>query len=506
MVAWFKKTLPPIITAYSRRAGWDDMRSSIREQLDSMGIDAFMFEWAQKVSTQWWVEILHEYLVWWEWYDINAWNDGYVVVLTNANKDILWIEFKSRTELWSETFYNLKNAFEMAETDMTDAIWSMCMSWFSLTLTVSTSAGVTTISDGSQSIIVNSISHNMKYDKVRLMETSDTSTEYSTLSTNWRLVDWTYTYPASGQEVADWSNIVASLKTKWIVNPTITHDTVNWKIIIANWTYHITMADKNLWATTVYENGDTLSEANCWKMYQWWNNYWFSWNWTVTTSSTKINTSSYWPWNYYSSDTYTVWDANSTDWSTSQNDNLRWDVSNTEYARQWPCPSWWHIPSKMEFENLIEMFIAIRPNAHTWDDFKNAFAMPYGWLRWRQDASLINQPRNGYSLTSSPYGGRDAALLQINSIGIMLQDTQRSMAWPIRPFKNTYTLIPINQLWSEFWDTTDIQNEMNSHPYDYYLLGWSTTPLTLASWAWAMRRVYASYDSNTNTWEVQEVS
>ena len=35
-----------------------------------------------------------------------------------------------------------------------------------------------------------------------------------------------------------------------------------------------TMADKNLWATTVYNNWDALSEANCGKFYQWWNNGW----------------------------------------------------------------------------------------------------------------------------------------------------------------------------------------------------------------------------------------
>ena len=89
-----------------------------------------------------------------------------------------------------------------------------------------------------------------------------------------------------------------------------------------NW---ITIADKNLWATTVY-NGDTLSQANCWNYYQWWNNYGFPRTWTVTKSSTKVDASNYWPWNRYSSSTFITVSASPYDWSSVQNDNLWWWV------------------------------------------------------------------------------------------------------------------------------------------------------------------------------------
>lgn len=88
-----------------------------------------------------------------------------------------------------------------------------------------------------------------------------------------------------------------------------------------DWTTRITIADKNLWATTVWNSGDTLSEANCGKYYQRWNNYWFPFTWSVTTSSTQVNASTYWPWNYYSSSTYITYNWA---WDSTGNWNLRW--------------------------------------------------------------------------------------------------------------------------------------------------------------------------------------
>ena len=468
MVAWFKKILPPIITTYSRRAGWDDMRNSIRQQLDNMGIDAWMLEWAQKISTQWWVEILHEYLVWWEWFDMNTWDDGFVVVLANANKDILWITYKSREELWTETYYNLRNAFEMAETDMTDAIWSMCISWFSLTLTVSTSAGVITISDSSQSLSINSTSHNMKvnfvYDYYNEVLSNNCITEYSTLSDKWWLIDWTYTYPAASQDVNTWNNIVASLKTKWNSWYSVYHDTTNQEIQIKNWTRVVfTMRDRNLWASSC----DITSSDSYWDMYH---------RWALTPS----------------------WSAQETNREETKWINVQW------------MPSWFHIPTINEFQDFCSLIGEVWWIPTTWrTTFTTTFLMPEfertsSLLSWGARLSTIEPNQWNPSFRAVQYWHEDD--WSYSFIEFPYPWYNSNATTPIRPFKNTYTLIPINQLRSTFWDTTDVQNEMNSHPYDYYLLWWCTTPLTLASWAWAMRRVYASYDTNTNTWSVMEVS
>lgn len=114
----------------------------------------------------------------------------------------------------------------------------------------------------------------------------------------------------------------------------IFHDTTNWLISISsNGTTWYTIADKNLWATTVYNYWDTLSENNCGKVYQRWNNYWFSWDANyntsqITQSSTKVDVSTYWPWNYYSSSTWIT--VNPRQNSTNDGYNLRWWVTGVK--------------------------------------------------------------------------------------------------------------------------------------------------------------------------------
>lgn len=110
-------------------------------------------------------------------------------------------------------------------------------------------------------------------------------------------------------------------------NAGIFHNSTLWLISISSdWTHWITITDKNLWATTVYNDGDTLSEANCGKYYQWWNNYGFAWTGSVTNSSSQVDTTGYWPWNYYSGSTF-IYSMVMQDWSNPWNDNLWGEVT-----------------------------------------------------------------------------------------------------------------------------------------------------------------------------------
>ena len=108
----------------------------------------------------------------------------------------------------------------------------------------------------------------------------------------------------------------------------------DWLISLSSdWADWITISDKNLWATQVRNDGDTLSEANCGKYYQWGNNYWFAWTWALTTSWTSVDASWYWPWNYYSSSTFITTSPR----DSSNNTDLRWWVTwilNSKYV-------WW---------------------------------------------------------------------------------------------------------------------------------------------------------------------
>lgn len=137
-------------------------------------------------------------------------------------------------------------------------------------------------------------------------------------------------YRTSGYSVRCFKNVPTIPTSSWtklywtsIESWWIFWSSTDWLISLSSdWQTWITIADKNLWATTVWNSWDTLSEANCWKYYQWGNNYWFAWDWSVTTSLTQVNASNYWPWNYYSSDTFI--NHNSWRWDTTDNRNLRW--------------------------------------------------------------------------------------------------------------------------------------------------------------------------------------
>lgn len=116
-----------------------------------------------------------------------------------------------------------------------------------------------------------------------------------------------------------WTTIVWTLGSSGIF-----WNQTDWLISISsNGSTWYTISDKNVWATTVWNYWDALTEANCGSTFQRWNNYAFpstKSTASVTTSSTQVDVTWYWPWNYYSSST---WITAST-WQSSSNKNLRW--------------------------------------------------------------------------------------------------------------------------------------------------------------------------------------
>lgn len=133
------------------------------------------------------------------------------------------------------------------------------------------------------------------------------------------------TVPTSSWTKLYWTSIEAW----WIF-----WSSTDWLISLSSdWNTWITIADKNLWATTVWNSGDTLSEANCGKYYQRWNNYGFPRTWTIANqSTTQVDASNYWPWNYYSSDTFIKY---SWSWDSTDNWNLWWWVTWVQQKQAW---------------------------------------------------------------------------------------------------------------------------------------------------------------------------
>ncbi len=124
---------------------------------------------------------------------------------------------------------------------------------------------------------------------------------------------WTTVYDGSG--VAAWAWVFCN-STLWLIS------------VSGDWTNWTTIADKNSWASVVYNIGNSVTDANGGCFYQWWNNYWFPHSWAVTTSATLVDASSYWPWNYYCCDVFITNSTSPYDWSCVANANLWWGNSN----------------------------------------------------------------------------------------------------------------------------------------------------------------------------------
>lgn len=164
----------------------------------------------------------------------------------------------------------------------------------------------------------------------------------------------------------------------------IFHNSTDWIISLsADGTTWMTIADKNLWATTVFNYGDTLSQANCWNYYQWWNNYGFPFTWTVTTSSTDVDVSAYWPWNYYTSSTFITQGA----WDSPRNNNL-----------------WWWETWVVTIDNAITNTGVLSVNGQTWhinvNDAKASATAPSSPAEWDLWYDTVNHVLKIYNWTS----------------------------------------------------------------------------------------------------------
>ena len=195
----------------------------------------------------------------------------------------------------------------------------------------------------------------------------------------------------------------------------------------SDWENWITIADKNLWARTVRNDWDLVTARNNWWFFQWGNNYMFPFTWARTTSWTRVDTTWYWPWNYYNSDVFITWNRY---WSSVDNVDLWWGYTDTYTARRGPCPEGYHVPSKVDSDMLID--IANSLGISSWD-FRKLLKIPlYWWLDWNTwQLADIYSP---YSLSATS----DSESYE--DIYVLLSEYSENKAWgrTIRPFKNTY--------------------------------------------------------------------
>ena len=229
--------------------------------------------------------------------------------------------------------------------------------------------------------------------------------------------------------------IINMVYKKKRLKPWIYHNPNLWLISLSsdgsNW---ITIADKNLWATNVWNSGDTLSQANCWYYYQRWNNYWFPRTWSVTTSSTKVDASTYWPWNYYSSSTFiTSWW-----WDSSQNSNLWGNTTWTLEAAQWPCSTWFHITFDIdEFRSLYNIWYSLWAwDTLTPEQMMDLLKLPKAWRR-TANGNVSSQGTSGNYYMTTCSGNSWYSFSFSSTISTNNSSNYKSFWMSIRPFANT---------------------------------------------------------------------
>lgn len=171
----------------------------------------------------------------------------------------------------------------------------------------------------------------------------------------------------------------------------------------SNWLEYITLSNgqswscKNLWATTVWDwvtptVDCSWSSTNCnshftwvWDYYQWWRN---------DTSFTNVSSP------YYHYD----WQSrNDAAWGWSLNDTIYDDgVWTTDVWRQWPCPVWWHVPSRKDWQDMCIELIGWICNA-SWpsNNIITTLKLPYAGFIQLDNATYQFQDE-AYYWSSSP--------------------------------------------------------------------------------------------------------
>ena len=264
------------------------------------------------------------------------------------------------------------------------------------------------------------------------------------------------------------------------VNPDITMtyaDTVvmyidaEWKefemgsITISDWTESITMLDRNLWAT------DTKWEEAYWYHFQWWNNYGFDWIKVPDHAVWQVDASDYGWYHPYSSNIFLKLNSN---WDSSNNNYLWWYDMDGDYAMQWPCPAWYHVPSIEEWGNVLKMYHDMNPKWSTievwdswlddWDEwewwepasvwniityrvenlafrkaFQDAFYISLAWFR-NNDYQLTNQWSEARFWTSTPDDNDSTKSRRFyvgNSVVDSINSKERVYGYSVRCFQNT---------------------------------------------------------------------
>ena len=246
------------------------------------------------------------------------------------------------------------------------------------------------------------------------------------------------------------NNVVTYVDSQW-------NEFEMWTITISDWTDSITMLDRNLWATS------TWGTDSYWYHFQWWNNYGFDWRNVPDHAVWQVNAENYGWYHPYSSNIFLKLNRN---WDSSNNSYLWWYDEDGDYAMQWPCPAWYHVPSINEWSNVLKMYHDMNPKWSTiewWDilvepafawlepityrvesvafrkAFQDTFYISLAWFR-NNDYQLTNQWSEARFWTSTPDESDEIKSRRFyvgNNVVDSINSKERVYGYSVRCFQNT---------------------------------------------------------------------
>ena len=278
--------------------------------------------------------------------------------------------------------------------------------------------------------------------------------------------------------------------------------------LLVSWSNNkIRILDRNLWAMSSGTGMDSYGFY-----YQWWNNYWFM-SWDIETENGQVDAGEYWPWNYYLSSAFIKWvDWSYWNWDISNNENLWWwaYLSSWDNVRQWPCPEWYHIPTKKEWDTTMSLF-STWFSSSLWSSycdwlskascFSEIFSFPFAGYRFRTNwtkrdvgvyyeywASDSYSEDNWYRMfsndTNGPYGG----------------NSQKTYGYSIRCFKDTtskkLSFVSSWDLETELETTVRWREDGETLPlpvYTWYFFEWWYTTSWYEDWTRVTTNAIADY-------------
>ena len=201
------------------------------------------------------------------------------------------------------------------------------------------------------------------------------------------------------------------------VEAEIKYDQNKWIITISDGVTTISMADKNVWATDVcyWKDGN----VNCYGLYyqRWWNT-WYAY---ALTAQEVIS-----GW----------FDTDTTSWASSTSEDV-WSESDI-------CPEWYHIPTKDEWQKVINLYLWDKINEKTreaklhslWTFYK-LFKIPFAGYRVNDRAQLWRawEGNSAYLRSSSRDWSKQAYYIDVDSYWLVSMGSKiRTYGYPIRCF------------------------------------------------------------------------